>query len=337
MISMLPPSELEAVEIVEIAEITEIVEVTQTALIPTIPAILVFVALLAVFLMAITKSKGIYDDFMEAVDKKEYALKDLLPVGLWLNERFRLQRYLPSAVNRHIYRYENNIKAQIMELYGMKFMEFYLVIHNGNKTTITLLVTTLAAAFAAISGGMGDTKNCGTFLLISLVALVALPLLLDRDLQAKIESRRLAIQKEFPDMVNKLMLLVNAGMTISRALEKIESDNKKDNPIYYELTLAFGEIRAGKPEGVAYEEFGRRCKIKEVVRFVSVIVQNLRKGGSEVVPVLQVQAMECWEMRKSVAKRLGEEASTKILIPLMIMFVGILMIVITPAILSFIS
>jgi len=40
-------------------------------------------------------------------------------------------------------------------------------------------------------------------------------------------------------------------------------------------------------------------------------------------------------MRKSAAKQLGEEAGTKVLIPMMIMFIGIIVIVVTPAIMSF--
>ena len=81
--------------------------------------------------------------------------------------------------------------------------------------------------------------------------------------------------------------------------------------------------------------FARRCKVKEVTKFVSVILMNLRRGGAEVVPVLKQQGAECWEMRKAAAKQMGEEASTKILLPLMIMFVGIILIVATPAVLSF--
>ena len=101
------------------------------------------------------------------------------------------------------------------------------------------------------------------------------------------------------------------------------------------MDYALAEIQSGRPESVAYEEFARRCKVKEVTKFVSVIVMNLRRGGAEVIPVLRQQGDECWEMRKAAAKQMGEEAGTRILLPLMIMFVGIILIVATPAVLSF--
>lgn len=173
------------------------------------------------------------------------------------------------------------------------------------------------------------------FSFAAVVAAIGLPFLTDRGLDEEIAKRRLKIQLEFPEFVNKLTLLVNAGMTISKAWEKVITDNKKDTVLYQEMNYALAEIKSGRPESVAYEEFARRCKVKEVTKFVSVIVMNLRRGGAEVVPVLRQQGTECWEMRKAAAKQMGEEASTKILLPLMIMFVGIILIVATPAVLSF--
>lgn len=52
---------------------------------------------------------------------------------------------------------------------------------------------------------------------------------------------------------------------------------------------------------------------------------------------LQAQSNECWEMRKSAARRLGEQASSKMMLPMAIMMLGIMMIVALPAILSIMS
>lgn len=73
---------------------------------------------------------------------------------------------------------------------------------------------------------------------------------------------------------------------------------------------------------------------QRISRFITVILQNMRKGNAEMVAVLRLQANECWDLRKHTAKRLGEEASTKLLLPLMLMFLAILIIVGTPALLA---
>jgi tight adherence protein C len=164
-----------------------------------------------------------------------------------------------------------------------------------------------------------------------LLAVFYLP---DRELDERIKKRHFQLQYDFPDFLNKLVLLVNAGMTVQKAWEKIVKDRKNWTPLYEELNAAYIEIRNGKSEISAYEDFAKRCRIKEITKFVTTVIQNLRKGNNELVTLLKLQSNECWQIRKNMARRLGEEASTKLVLPLMIMFVGILVIVILPAILQ---
>ena len=52
------------------------------------------------------------------------------------------------------------------------------------------------------------------------------------------------------------------------------------------------------------------------------------------VPALREQADDCWELRKAAAKQQGEKASSKLMIPMAIMLIGIIMVVVLPAVLS---
>lgn len=296
----------------------------------------VAVGFCGLFLISYFKSKDIYNEYIEDLDKKEYPLKDFFPMGLWMNEKIDFSKFIPKQFASIFGKYKMQIKGKVIELYGLKYSDYYMMIHNANKSAMSILISALAALAGFILAAQGDSTSL--FLSgIAVAGYVAMPFVVDKGLDDKIQERRLNIQLEFPDFITKLTLLVNAGMTISKAWEKIVTDVTKKSMLYDEMKYTLAEIHAGKSEPVAYEEFGRRCKIKEIIKFVSVIILNLKKGGAEVVPVLRVQGNECWEMRKSVAKRLGEEASTKILIPLMIMLVGIIVIVATPAILSFSS
>ena len=287
------------------------------------------------FLFAFLKSKGVYDEYLEAVDKKEYGLKDFFPIGYYLNEFDVGKKIIPAKFYKYLHKYKMKISQSIIEIYGAKYSDYYIMLHNANRTAMGI---TAAAGFSLLALLMAVTGDSSTGFLFSFAAVLCcfgIPFLVDKGLNEKIEKRRLSIRMEFPEFVNKMTILVNAGMTISKAWEKIATDSKKDTPLFKEMQHTLAEINAGKPETVAYEEFGRRCKIKEIIKFVSVVVLNLKKGGAEVVPVLKLQADECWEMRKSAAKQLGEEAGTKVLIPMMIMFIGIILIVVLPAILSF--
>lgn len=171
-------------------------------------------------------------------------------------------------------------------------------------------------------------------LLIIPIAIAVIVYSLYKDLNEKLRKRHFNIQMDFPDFLNKFILLINAGMNINRALEKIVLDAKRDSPLYNELRLTYGEIIGGKSELQAYEDFANRCKTPEITKFVSTLIQNLKKGDAEMIHILKLQSAECWNLRKSIAKQLGEEASTKLLFPMMIMFLAILLIILTPAVLT---
>ncbi|HOP99755.1 MAG TPA: type II secretion system F family protein [Acetivibrio clariflavus] len=269
--------------------------------------------ILTLFLLSSKK----YKEFIEPLDPNEYKLKNFLPIGLYITD---LIKYNYGS------NYDRKLTAKIIELYGAKYSQYYLRIYWASKIVFVLM----AAFFISLFGLSSEPDWVyGIFALIVLVITFMLP---DSELDKKIKERRTSIQLDFPDFLNKLILLINAGMTVSRAWEKIVTDSKKDSVLYEELNITIADIRSGKPEINAYEDFAKRCKIPEITKFVSVIVQNMKKGNSEMVSILRLQAAECWEMRKRTAKRIGEELSTKLLFPMMIMLIAILIIVASPAI-----
>ena len=273
------------------------------------------VILLTLFLL----SSGRYADLTEGLDKKACPAKDMLPIGLYLLESFKY------SYNTG---YDRKLLSMITELYGHKQAVRMLRLHWGNKLSLVLL----SLLFTLLVGNFTVTDM--GYLLFCAVLPVGIAVFTDKDLSDRVKKRRQSIQLDFPDFVNKLTLLINAGMTVSKAWERISSDSTRSTPLYMELNSTVQEIRSGMPEHKAYEEFAKRCRIPLITRFISVILQNLRKGNAELVPILRVYANECWELRKSTARKFGEEASTKLLLPLMLMFAAILLIVGMPAVLA---
>jgi tight adherence protein C len=155
---------------------------------------------------------------------------------------------------------------------------------------------------------------------------------IDKEIDRKINKRHMLLQYDFPEFVNKLVLLINAGLGVSRAWVKILTDSNSKSPLYDELKIVLLKLESGKSEQSAYEEFARSCRIPEITKFVSILIQHSKKGNSDLVTALRLQAFECWQMRKNIARRLGEEASVKMIFPLMIMFIAVLMIVAAPAV-----
>lgn len=83
-----------------------------------------------------------------------------------------------------------------------------------------------------------------------------------------------------------------------------------------------------------YEAFGRRCESPVYRKFGMLLSQNLRKGTKGLTNLLQREAQEAFEERKNMAKKLGEEAGTKLMIPLFLMLAVVFVIVTVPAFLT---
>ena len=94
------------------------------------------------------------------------------------------------------------------------------------------------------------------------------------------------------------------------------------------------EMKGGANEGECYERFGERCGLPIYRKFAALLSQNLRKGTKGLALILKQEADNAFEERKSLAKKLGEEAGTKVLIPMFLMLAVVLVIIVVPAFLS---
>ena len=80
----------------------------------------------------------------------------------------------------------------------------------------------------------------------------------------------------------------------------------------------------------AIYNFGTRCIIPEIKKFTSTILQGMTKGNRELSTMLQEQSKEVWQMKKQMVRREGEKAASKLLIPICIMFLGVLIMILVP-------
>lgn len=187
------------------------------------------------------------------------------------------------------------------------------------------------------------SNHAGFIFVLGLSASVLIWYLSDRELENKIKLRNNQMMRDYPEIVNKFSLLVNAGMTVKQAWIKISEDYKKKKDgkkggmryAYEEMMLTLYELKLGIPESQAYEQFGQRTGLLSYMKFSSLLVQNLKKGNKDMVNLLKTEAIEAFHERKEAAKRLGEEASTKLILPMAIMLFIVLVIIMIPALLSF--
>lgn len=172
----------------------------------------------------------------------------------------------------------------------------------------------------------------------AIAAAAAVYFLSDKDLHERLEKRRQVLRREYPELVHKLVLFVGAGMTIRGAFQKMAGDyvaKQKEggtpSPAYEELLYTCRELHSGVSEGAAYEHFGRRTGLQEYIRLSTLLTQNLKRGNSMLLDRLREEADRAAEQRLQQSRKLGEEAGTKLLIPMMMMLAVIMVMIMLPA------
>ncbi|MDE7184318.1 MAG: type II secretion system F family protein [Lachnospiraceae bacterium] len=164
----------------------------------------------------------------------------------------------------------------------------------------------------------------------------------DKDLHRQVEEREEQMRMDYPEIVSALALLIGAGMTVPNAWNKIAKDyrqrreesggkrNAKRNAkryAYEEMLLTVYEMESGVTQTMAYERFGRRCRIPRYNKLAAMLSQNIRKGAANLPLLLKEEAADAFEERKHSARKQGEKAGTKLLVPMM-MLLGITMVII---------
>lgn len=183
-------------------------------------------------------------------------------------------------------------------------------------------------------------KNSGgMFLLFGVLTALVLYFAMDKDLNDKVNKRNQEMLLDYPEIINKFTLLVGAGMSLSNAWGKIAKDYKdkggEKRYAYEEMAITYSELLVGTSEETVYERFGRRVRLLPYLRFSALLAQNVKKGSMGLLRQLEVEAAEAFEERKELAKRLGEEAGTKLLLPMMLLLMLVLIIIMVPAFMSF--
>ena len=299
-----------------------------------IATIIIGIQLAAFVLLAVNfgkKGAAEYGEEIEDISAKEFPLKKYIPLGLYLGDHFDLKEKLPFSLKAPLLEYQNGKRLLVGELYGAKYTDFYFWLYNGNKRTLMVFAAVAACFFGFLSAFQGDVA---TGLLLDIggcVFALALEFLYDTTLESKINERREAIKREFPEFVNKMVLLVNAGMTVPKIWEKIVKENKKDSPLQTELLQTYQDMQNGMGEVEAIDAFGRRCRVKEIMQFTTVISNSMKKGGADLVVTLMQQSGECWDMRCNQAKESGAKMGTKLLIPTFMVFFALILVVLAPA------
>ena len=151
------------------------------------------------------------------------------------------------------------------------------------------------------------------------------------------KKRQQVLASDYPKIVSQLSLFISSGISTRNAIKQMVIDHEKraDDTAgaggYEELKIWCKEIEAGKSEIKAFQDLGIRSGNPEYKKLALIMVQNLKKGTKNLAVKLEQEELSAFENRKARARMLGEEASTKLLLPMLGLLGIILAILMTPA------
>ena len=156
------------------------------------------------------------------------------------------------------------------------------------------------------------------------------------------QKRREEMKREYPEIIGRIQLLLGAGMSMRRIFGKITEDYKKqqragrkeEKPAYEEIACTYYEMEGGTPEQEAYEHLGERSRLTDYKNLSVLLVQNLKKGKRELIPLMEQEVRAALEERRRRARAEGEKAATRLLLPMGMMLLVVLILVVVPVFLS---
>nr|WP_314463989.1 hypothetical protein [uncultured Clostridium sp.] len=191
--------------------------------------------------------------------------------------------------------------------------------------------------FKPKEGGYGILPVLG----FALAVLLQVRTQIEKQKKGRLREQQLLL--DYSEVVSKLVVYIGAGYTVRGAWERIASGygeslkNGKQTirPAYEEMVKAAGQIKSGLSEGRAYSEFGRRCGLQPYIKLAALLEQNQKNGGRQLRNALDIEMASAFEQRKNAARKLGEEAGTRLLFPLLLMLLVVMIMIVVPAFLAF--
>jgi tight adherence protein C len=163
-------------------------------------------------------------------------------------------------------------------------------------------------------------------------------LLPDLWLTLRIKNRKQHIELSLPDALDLMVVCVEAGLGMDRAMMRISQELQSAHPeIGDELKVFALETNAGKNRADALRDLGSRTDVADVKEWVSILIQSDRFGTS-VAQALRTVSDNLRTKRRQRAEERAAKIPVKMIPPLVLfIFPAIFVVVIGPAVIQIVK
>jgi len=155
-------------------------------------------------------------------------------------------------------------------------------------------------------------------------------------LSMKIKKRQIIIMKSLPDVLDMMIICVEAGLGLNAALDRVARERTRvgRDVMGEELKYMTYELQAGVPREQAFHNLGARNGVEDLKALAAFMVQSEKLGGS-LVEALKIYAKELRERRRQRAQEQANKAAVKLLFPLVFfIFPTMFIVILAPAVMQ---
>ena len=266
------------------------------------------------FLVQMVRGKK-YDSMVENLDSNVFPLNSLYIVGVMWNQK---KPFMLKGKNKA------ELESQASMLYSPQFAEYFAHMAWVQMLTLVHLFATVTFLLAGIM-----YENAALMLLAGSFMCVLTATYSLENMKNTLSARTKECDAQLPEVVSTMAVLVNSGMVLREAWNMVAENGK--GALYLLMKNTSEDMRNGSSDTDAILQLGMASNSVEIKKFTSALVQSMEKGGAELSEFLARQSSELWNTKRQRMLQNGEKAATKLLLPIVLIFIGIIIIVMTAA------
>lgn len=209
---------------------------------------------------------------------------------------------------------------------------------NGRNEKQFVIPETLDGMTISLQGS-GEASIIGLGIILAAIVTIYSYSEFFSSMSAKRKRRMEVAGNDYKEFVSKLSLLLSAGMTLRVAWKKLAGDygkgESKKKMLSQNLAVSVRELENGELEQSVYDRFGERMENIAYQRLVQIMNQQITKGVSNLASTLNTELKDVIAKEKENIRIRGEEAGTKLLMPMMGILIIVFGILLLPAFTSF--
>lgn len=151
----------------------------------------------------------------------------------------------------------------------------------------------------------------------------------------RIKNRQKRLRLGLPDVLDLLIICIEAGLSMDQATARTASELRKAQPeLCDELNVVVLEQRAGRPRADSWRNMADRTDVDSVRNLVSMLIQSEQLGTS-IARTFRIHADTLRTQRVQAVEEAAAKLTVKLLFPLVFfIFPSLFIVVLGPAIIS---